>query len=139
MDVIQPSHSATAARPAHPASIWRNQDFKVVLFGQGISNLGDAVSATTLPLLVLFLTGSGVQMGLVGMLQMVRRMGITHVETAGLDVSEHGMWGYPEFYIPVPGGYGTESHGHVRVAPVERPQPAPESNPVSVRPAEEAA
>ena len=23
------------------------------------------------------------------------------------------MWGYPEFYIPVPGGYGTESHGHV--------------------------
>src|SRR5256714_7023745 len=26
-----------------------------------------------------------------------------HVETAGLDVSEHGMWGYPEFYIPVPG------------------------------------
>jgi Amt family ammonium transporter len=26
-------------------------------------------------------------------------------ETIGLDVSEHGMWGYPEFYIPVPGGY----------------------------------
>jgi Amt family ammonium transporter len=36
-----------------------------------------------------------------------------HVETAGLDVAEHGMWGYPEFYIPVPGGYGTESHGHL--------------------------
>jgi Amt family ammonium transporter len=36
-------------------------------------------------------------------------------ETAGLDVSEHGMWGYPEFYIPVPGGYGTESHGHLGV------------------------
>src|SRR5881392_1725058 len=34
-------------------------------------------------------------------------------ETAGLDVSEHGMWGYPEFYIPVPGGYGTESHNHL--------------------------
>ena len=26
---------------------------------------------------------------------------------------EHGMWGYPEFYIPVPGGYGTEAHGHL--------------------------
>ena len=26
------------------------------------------------------------------------------------------MWGYPEFYIPVPGGYGTESHGHVGVS-----------------------
>ena len=34
-------------------------------------------------------------------------------ETAGLDVSEHGMWGYPEFYIPVPGGYGTEAHRHL--------------------------
>jgi ammonium transporter, Amt family len=38
------------------------------------------------------------------------------VETAGLDVSEHGMWGYPEFYIPVPGGYGTEAHGHLGLA-----------------------
>src|SRR6266540_6139344 len=38
------------------------------------------------------------------------------VETAGLDVSEHGMWGYPEFYIPVPGGYGTETHGHLGAA-----------------------
>jgi Amt family ammonium transporter len=38
------------------------------------------------------------------------------VETAGLDVSEHGMWGYPEFYIPVPGGYGTETHGHLVTA-----------------------
>ncbi len=36
-----------------------------------------------------------------------------HVETAGLDVSEHGMWGYPEFYIPVPGGYGADSHTHL--------------------------
>ena len=34
------------------------------------------------------------------------------VETLGLDVSEHGMWGYPEFYIPVPGGYGTETQHH---------------------------
>jgi len=34
-------------------------------------------------------------------------------ETLGLDVSEHGMWGYPEFYIPVPGGYGTEAHAHL--------------------------
>jgi Amt family ammonium transporter len=31
------------------------------------------------------------------------------VEALGLDVSEHGMWGYPEFYIPVPGGYGTDA------------------------------
>jgi Amt family ammonium transporter len=57
------------------------------------------------------------------------------VETAGLDVSEHGMWGYPEFYIPVPGGYGTESHGHLlgnghhhpRPEPVPVEAPAPEA------------
>jgi Amt family ammonium transporter len=49
-----------------------------------------------------------------------------HVETAGLDVAEHGMWGYPEFYIPVPGGYGTESHGHLGPAHAHLPVPVPE-------------
>jgi hypothetical protein len=34
------------------------------------------------------------------------------------------MWGYPEFYIPVPGGYGTESHGHLGLAHAQRPAPA---------------
>ena len=29
-------------------------------------------------------------------------------EAVGLDVSEHGMWGYPELFTPVPGGYGTD-------------------------------
>jgi ammonium transporter, Amt family len=54
------------------------------------------------------------------------------VETAGLDVSEHGMWGYPEFYIPVPGGYGTESHSHLGIShgrhetPGGHPEPVPE-------------
>jgi ammonium transporter, Amt family len=43
------------------------------------------------------------------------------VETAGLDVSEHGMWGYPEFYIPVPGGYGTEAHGHLGIGHGRQP------------------
>lgn len=38
---------------------------------------------------------------------------VPEVEVQGLDVHEHGMWGYPEFYIPVPGGYGTESHSHL--------------------------
>jgi Amt family ammonium transporter len=46
------------------------------------------------------------------------------VETAGLDVSEHGMWGYPEFYIPVPGGYGTEAHSHLGVSHAPRPAAA---------------
>src|SRR5438067_2420786 len=44
-----------------------------------------------------------------------------HVEAGGLDVHEHGMWGYPEFYIPVPGGYGTEAHSHLGVSHHPRP------------------
>jgi Amt family ammonium transporter len=47
------------------------------------------------------------------------------VESAGLDVSEHGMWGYPEFYIPVPGGYGTEQHAHMVTPPTVAPASAP--------------
>ena len=31
------------------------------------------------------------------------------VETEGLDMHEHGMWGYAEMFMPVPGGYGTEA------------------------------
>jgi Amt family ammonium transporter len=53
-----------------------------------------------------------------------------HVETAGLDVAEHGMWGYPEFYIPVPGGYGTESHSHL-IGHQHRPEPVREPEPVA--------
>jgi ammonium transporter, Amt family len=47
-----------------------------------------------------------------------------HVETAGLDVSEHGMWGYPEFYIPVPGGYGADAHSHLGPSPAPTTRPA---------------
>lgn len=45
-----------------------------------------------------------------------------HVERMGVDVSEHGMWGYPELYVPVPGGYGIGHHGPHAVTP---PRPAP--------------
>ena len=61
-------------------------------------------------------------------------------ETLGLDVHEHGMWGYPEFYIPVPGGYGTESHGHLGTGhrhgptPAHAMQAAPVSSPVVTSP-----
>jgi Amt family ammonium transporter len=51
------------------------------------------------------------------------------VEAMGLDVSEHGMWGYPEFYIPVPGGYGTEHHAHRTVTAPKEPPSAPATEP----------
>jgi Amt family ammonium transporter len=53
------------------------------------------------------------------------------VETAGLDVSEHGMWGYPEFYIPVPGGYGTEAHSHLLAHGHAHRAPAPVAEPAA--------
>jgi ammonium transporter, Amt family len=61
-----------------------------------------------------------------GSLWAMRRMfGIRvepEVETAGLDVSEHGMWGYAELYSLVPGGYSAETRPHLR--PVAEAVPA---------------
>jgi MFS family permease len=54
-----------------PRPLRRNRDFKVLLTSQAISALGDAVTFTALPLLVLALTGSGLMMGIVGALGML--------------------------------------------------------------------
>jgi MFS family permease len=48
-----------------------NRDFQIVLAGQAVSAFGDAITLTAMPLLVLFLTGSGALMGLVGALQIL--------------------------------------------------------------------
>jgi Amt family ammonium transporter len=41
-------------------------------------------------------------------------------ERYGLDIVEHGMWGYPEQFMPVPG-----SEYHPPAAPAHRPTPRP--------------
>ncbi len=66
----EPIHLAPAvAMPAIPdAPLRGNRDFWVVLLGQGISSFGDAITNTALPILVLALTGSGLAMGIVGVL-----------------------------------------------------------------------
>lgn len=48
-----------------------DRDFRLVLGGQGVSALGDAITFTALPLLVVTLTGSGIVMGIVGVLQTI--------------------------------------------------------------------
>jgi MFS family permease len=64
--------SATVAlEELSPPTLARNRDFKVVLSSQAVSALGDAVTFTALPLLVLALTGSGLAMGVVGALQTI--------------------------------------------------------------------
>lgn len=47
-----------------PEPFAQNRDFRILLSSQGVSSLGDAVSFTALPLLVLALTGSGFAMGI---------------------------------------------------------------------------
>jgi MFS family permease len=53
-------------RPTNDEPLSRNRDFRTLAVTQSVSALGDAVSATALPLLVLALTGSGLAMGIVG-------------------------------------------------------------------------
>jgi len=58
--------------PVPPGSDLRhNREFRVVLIGQTVSAFGDAISLTVLPLLVVALTGSGIAMGIVGVLQLL--------------------------------------------------------------------
>jgi hypothetical protein len=47
-------------------SLRRNRDFLTLLVSQSVSVVGDAVSSTAMPLLILALTGSGPVMGVVG-------------------------------------------------------------------------
>jgi len=55
---------ATAPKPSK--SLWRNLDYMLLWSGQAISSVGTNVSGFAFPLLILFLTGSPAQAGLVG-------------------------------------------------------------------------
>ena len=73
---VKPSQAAPPSQAAQPPRVREeplshNRDFLLLLGGQGISAFGDALSQTALPLLVLALTGSGVAMGLVGVLNTI--------------------------------------------------------------------
>jgi ENTS family enterobactin (siderophore) exporter len=66
---VTTTESLVEAHPRRDQPLAQNYDFRVLLTSQGVSALGDAVSFTALPLLVLALTGSGLAMGIVGALQ----------------------------------------------------------------------
>jgi MFS family permease len=68
-EVVAPAIARAPALDSRPEPLSQNRDFWVLLSTQGISSIGDAVSFTALPLLVLALTGSGLAMGIVGALQ----------------------------------------------------------------------
>ncbi|MGH3993940.1 MAG: MFS transporter, partial [Pseudonocardiaceae bacterium] len=52
-----------------PTSLWRNRDFMLLWSGQVVSTIGIRVSSLAYPLLVLAMTGSPAQAGLVGFAQ----------------------------------------------------------------------
>lgn len=65
---------ATDSRPETEAatgyaSLWRNRDYLLLWSGQAVSSIGSQITALTFPLLVLALTGSPAQAGLVGALR----------------------------------------------------------------------
>jgi MFS transporter, ENTS family, enterobactin (siderophore) exporter len=68
MAAVRDPDVASSTGPASEP-LGRNRDFGVVLVTQGLSSLGDAVSFTALPLLVLELTGSGLALGVALALQ----------------------------------------------------------------------
>ena len=51
--------------PTRPRSLWRNRDFLLLWISQGLSSAGGEATTLALPLLVLALTGSPAQAGLV--------------------------------------------------------------------------
>jgi len=73
---------------ARPQPLGENRDFLVLLSTQGLSALGDAVTYTALPLLVLALTGSGFAMGVVGTLQALPDLFLAMVAGAIADRSD---------------------------------------------------
>jgi Amt family ammonium transporter len=95
-----------------------NTGLKGLVYGGGFHQLG--VQALGLAAVGAFtFTASFIGLKIMDMIWGIRVS--AEVEMQGLDVHEHGMWGYPEFYIPVPGGYGTESHGHIGVSHAAAP------------------
>lgn len=58
--------TATARAAPRAGSLWRNREFLAIWTGQVVSTMGSRITATALPLLVLALTGSPADAGLVG-------------------------------------------------------------------------
>ena len=63
----------------------RNRDFRLLVFSQGISSVGDMVAVTALPLLILELTGSGVALGVVFAIQAITDFGVSTFAGAIID------------------------------------------------------
>lgn len=69
-----PAEAQTEVAPAAPGrstSLWRNRDYLLLWSGQGISSIGTNVSGFAFPLLILFLTKSPAQAGLIAAMRSI--------------------------------------------------------------------
>src|SRR6202035_3242473 len=57
--------SRRSTAPADPVPLHRNRDFTLLWTGQAVSGMGSAISGICYPLLILALTGSAAEAGLV--------------------------------------------------------------------------
>jgi hypothetical protein len=64
-------HGESRVMTEAPARLWRNREFNLLWGSQSLSDLGTAISTLAVPLLVLALTRSPVQAGLVGTIGLV--------------------------------------------------------------------
>lgn len=64
----------TEGAPARTPSLWRDRDYMYWWSGNGLSTLGTSVSTLAFPLLILHLTGSATQAGLITVLHMVGKL-----------------------------------------------------------------
>ena len=65
MSTLQNDNLQTPIQPARPLPLWRNRDFLLLISGQGVSAIGTQVSQFAFPLLILALTHSPAQTGLI--------------------------------------------------------------------------
>jgi MFS family permease len=65
MSTLQNDNLETTVQPVRPPTLWRNRDFMLLISGQGVSAIGTQVSQFAFPLLILGLTHSPAQTGLI--------------------------------------------------------------------------
>ncbi|HEX2087632.1 MAG TPA: ammonium transporter, partial [Solirubrobacteraceae bacterium] len=100
-----------------------------LLAGGGLGQLGTQAAAVGLTFGAVFVLSSIT----FGLIRLTLGLRVTdEAEDAGLDISEHGMYGYPEQFIPAPEleGYGAAPTA-ARTAPSPSPYPTREEVPAT--------
>ncbi len=65
MSTLQNDDLETTIKPSRPVPLWRNRNFLLLISGQGVSAIGTQVSQFAFPLLILALTHSPAQTGVI--------------------------------------------------------------------------